>query len=61
MTEDSRPYIIERAGPKGRVKLTPTAREWARLYNMTDEQMAKRLLQQHSLQQSGMVQRDGEN
>jgi hypothetical protein len=44
MSDDDRPYVIERSGPKGRIKLNAAAKEWAKIYGMTNQEMAKHLL-----------------
>jgi len=44
MSDDGRPYVIERSGPKGRIKLNAAAKYWAREHGMTDQEMAKHLL-----------------
>ena len=44
-----------------RVWLSRTARQLAEMHNMSDEQMAKHLLNQHRLKQAGLVQKDNEN
>ena len=44
-----------------RVWLSRTARSLAEMHSMTDEQMARHLLNQHRLKQAGLVQKDNEN
>jgi hypothetical protein len=44
-----------------KVTLSPQAREMARMHNMSEVELARHLLQQHKLQESGLVQRNGEN
>jgi hypothetical protein len=56
--EDERPFVIE---SPTRVKLRPAAREWARQHGVTEEQMAKHLLQQDAQRQLGLTQKPGEN
>jgi hypothetical protein len=56
--EDDRPFVIESLT---RIKLRPAAREWARQYGMSDEQMARHLLQQDAQRQLGLTQKPGEN
>jgi hypothetical protein len=43
---DDRPYMVHSAT---RITLSPTAREWAREWGMTDVEMAKHLLARHQL------------
>jgi hypothetical protein len=56
--DDEKPYRIE---SPTRVRLGPLAREMARMHGMTERELAQHLLQQHRLQQGGVVQKDGEN
>ena len=51
MTDDDRPFVIERAGPKGRIRLNAAAKYWAQEYGMTLTEMGKYLLAQD--QQAG--------
>jgi hypothetical protein len=45
MTNDEhRPFIIERPGKNGRIKLGPEARFWAEQHNMSLVEMARYLL-----------------
>jgi hypothetical protein len=45
MTNDEhRPFIIERSGRDGRIKLGPEARFWAEQHNMSLVEMARYLL-----------------
>jgi acetyl-CoA acetyltransferase len=55
---DDRPYKV--LGP-GRIQLTPTAREFARDYGWSEEQMAKHLLREHQKRESGLLQKEGED
>jgi hypothetical protein len=45
MADEFRPYVIERAGRRGRIRLNADARHWAKEYGMTDREMAAYLLQ----------------
>src|SRR5262245_41460108 len=45
MEDDHRPFVIERAGRKGRIRLNADARWWAKQHGMTDREMASYLLQ----------------
>jgi hypothetical protein len=56
--DDDLPYVIE---SPTRVRLKPIARELAKEHGMTDEQMARHILQQERLRAAGLTQRDGEN
>jgi hypothetical protein len=52
MTDDEYgPFVVERSGPKGRIKLGPEAKYWAEQHGMTLQEMARYLLQQHEAQQ----------
>jgi hypothetical protein len=44
--EDDRPFVIE---SPTRIKLRPTAREWARQWGMSDQEMARYLLTQEKI------------
>jgi hypothetical protein len=44
--EDDRPFVIE---SPTRIKLRPTAREWARQWGMSDLEMARYLLTQEKI------------
>ena len=55
---DEKPYVIE---SPTRVRLGPEAKYWAQENGLTLEQMAKHLLNQHRLQESGLAQKQGEN
>jgi hypothetical protein len=46
-----RPYVVERSGSNGRIKLGPEAKWWAEQHGMTMQEMARYLLQQHEAQQ----------
>jgi len=48
---DDRPYVIE---SPTRVRLGPTAKEWAREWGMSDVEMARYLLKQDALQDAGI-------
>ena len=56
--EDDKPYVIE---SPTRIRLMPIARELAKMHGMSEIEMAQHLLQQHALQDAGMVQKDGES
>jgi hypothetical protein len=45
-SDDQPPFVIERSGPKGRVRLGPDAKAWAAEWGMTEEEMARHLLSQ---------------
>jgi hypothetical protein len=48
MTDDEyRPFVVERPGKNGRIKLGPEAKYWAEQHGMTLREMARHLLQQH--------------
>jgi hypothetical protein len=49
---DDRPYVVE---SPTRIKLSPTAKHWAREYGMTLEEFAKYLLHQHHHHSDGDV------
>src|SRR5262249_33477813 len=51
MNDDDRPFVIERAGPKGRIRLNAAAKYWAQEYGMSLTEMGKYLLAQD--QQAG--------
>ena len=57
MTDD-KSYLV--LGP-GQIRLSPTAREWAREFGLTDEQMAINLIEQDRLRKAGQLQREGES
>jgi len=42
--DDFRPYVIERPGARGRIKLGPEAKFWAQQHGMSLQEMAKYLL-----------------
>jgi hypothetical protein len=51
MTDDEyRPFVVERPGENGRIKLAPEAKYWAEQHGMTLQEMARYLLQQHEAQ-----------
>jgi hypothetical protein len=56
--DDSKPFTIH---SPTKITLGPLAREMAQMHGMTLTELGRHLLQQHALQQAGMVQRDGEN
>jgi len=56
--DDEKPYVIHSAT---KITLKPLAREMARMHGMTEEQLARHLLQQHKLQEAGLTQKQGEN
>jgi hypothetical protein len=60
MTDDNndQPFVID--GPD-RVTLRPLAIEMAKANGMTPKEMAKHLLRQHGLRESGLIQQDGKN
>jgi hypothetical protein len=58
MDDEQPPYIIH---SPTKITLKPTARELARMHGMTEEQLAKHLLQQQALQEAGLTQKQGEN
>jgi hypothetical protein len=48
MSDDEyRPFVVERPGENGRIKLGPEAKYWAEQHGMTLQEMARYLLQQH--------------
>jgi hypothetical protein len=65
MDDSEQPFVIERANSPGkldgRIRLNDGAKHWARENNMTEEQMAVHLLQQHDLRNRGLTQKVGEN
>jgi hypothetical protein len=65
MDDSEQPFVIERANSPGkldgRIRLNDGAKHWARENNMTEEQMAVHLLQQHDRRESGLEQKSGEN
>jgi hypothetical protein len=56
MTDD-KPYLV--LGP-GQIRLSPTAREWAKEFGLTDQQMARHLIEQDRLRKAGQLQKEGE-
>jgi hypothetical protein len=59
MSEDDRPYT--NLSPT-KIRLGPIAREICRMHgNMSETEMARHLLQQEKLRQSGLAQKNGEN
>jgi len=55
---DDKPYTIH---SDTRITLSQAARELCKLHGMTEEQMARHLLNQHRLEQAGQIQRPGED
>jgi hypothetical protein len=55
---DDNPYSV--LGP-GQILLSPTAREWAREFGMTETEMARHLIEQDRLRKAGVIQGHGEN
>ena len=55
---DDQPYEV--LGP-GEIILSPTAREWAREFGMSETAMAKHLIEQDRLRKAGQIQREGED
>ena len=55
---DDQPYEV--LGP-GQILLSPTAREWAAEFGMTEKEMAKHLMEQDRLRKSGLIQGHGED
>ena len=55
---DDKPYLV--LGP-GRIQMSPTAREWAREFGMTENEMARHLIEQDRLHKAGLLQCDGES
>jgi hypothetical protein len=47
MSDDFKPFIIERPGPNGRIRLNADARHWAKEHGMSLTEMAKYLLAQN--------------
>jgi len=47
MADEYRPFLIERPGEKGRIKLGPDAKYWAEQHGMTLAEMARYLLAQN--------------
>ena len=58
MADEERPFVIE---SPTRIRLTPLAIELAKMNGMTLTDMAKHLLQQDKLRESGLTQREGES
>jgi hypothetical protein len=56
--DDERPFVIH---SESKITLKPEARELARLHGMTEVEFAQHLLQQHRLQDEGLIQKQGEN
>jgi hypothetical protein len=50
-----RPFVVERPGPDGRIKLGPEAKYWAEQHGMSLTEMARYLLQQHEAQQEDRI------
>jgi hypothetical protein len=55
---DDQPYEV--IAP-GQIRLSPTAREWALQFGMTEKEMARHLLEQDRLRRAGLIQRHGED
>ena len=55
---DDNPYTV--LGP-GQIQLSPTAREWAAQFGMSESQFAKHLMEQDRLRKAGQIQGHGEN
>jgi hypothetical protein len=55
---DDPPFVIH---SDSRITLKPEARELARMHDMTEAEFAQHLLQQHKLQDEGLIQKQGEN
>jgi hypothetical protein len=55
---DEKPYEILSAT---KVRLGPEARELAKLSGVSEQQMARFLLEQNRLRESGQIQKDHEN
>src|SRR5262249_26205476 len=47
MADNDRPFVIERAGPKGRIRLNAAAKYWAQEHGMSLAEMAQYLLMQN--------------
>jgi hypothetical protein len=58
MEDDGKPFVIE---SPSRVRLSPLAREMAKMHGMSEVEMCKHLLNQHALRRSGLAQKEGEN
>jgi len=56
--DDDRPFVIHSAT---KITLGPVAKEWAKEFGPSEVEMAKHLLNQHSPQQCGLVQKQGED
>jgi len=55
---DDKPYTIH---SPTKITLSPLARELCKEHGMTEEQMARHLLNQHRLEQAGQIQKPGED
>jgi hypothetical protein len=56
MTDDDyQPFVVERPGKNGRIRLGPEARYWAEQHGMSPVEMARYLLLQHEAQQEDRV------
>ncbi len=51
--------VYEVLGPR-KIRLSPTAREMAKMHNMTETQLARHLVEQHRLREAGQIQKEGE-
>ena len=58
MSDDDQAYWV--LGP-GQIQLSPTAREWALQFGMTETEMGRHLLEQDRLRKAGQIQREGED
>jgi hypothetical protein len=58
MSDDDAPYEV--LSPT-KIRLGRVALEMAKMHGMTEKEMAKHLLQQHKLRETGLVQKDGES
>ena len=56
--DDDRPFTIQ---SNTRITLGPIAKEWARAWQMSLDELGKHLLQQEKLRRQGLLQREGEN
>lgn len=57
MMDPDQPFIIE---SPTKIRLGPTAKEWAAEHGMSVVEMGKYLLQQQKLREQGLIQRQGE-
>jgi AraC-like DNA-binding protein len=54
---DDNPYTV--LGP-GQIQLSPTAREWAQEFGMSETEMARHLIEQDRLRKAGQIHKEGE-